>query len=325
MITLVCTEVTAATAHAQDLAEQRPTRARRPQAGDIAPRQDVPGEHRGARSVEQEERHAAAGNAERRERADAEDQQRRQRHQHHDADADHQCRNKHIAGAADDARQTVEQPEQHAAGKHDVRIGHSRVEFAARAAECAINRPAEAEHDGAEHSAERNMDDDGVQRQCIGLVAPAAAERARDRGRDAAAHGAGGDHLHQHDAGKDEGHARERVGPELRDEPGFDQSRGRLRHHDQHVGPRHPQQGRNDRPMQQHARARAELGGRNKVGLARADLHGCIERRDAHIAVLARARRLRFGGAACCSSARGLAAAYLRRVRSPAAGPAMSA
>jgi hypothetical protein len=34
------------------------------------------------------------------------------------------------------------------------------------------------------------VDDDSVHRQRIGLIAPAAAERARDRGRDAAAHGA---------------------------------------------------------------------------------------------------------------------------------------
>ena len=312
-------------AHAQDLAEQRPTQTRRPQAGDIAPGQDIPGEHRGAGGVEQEERHAAAGDAERREWADAEDQQRRQRHQHHDAHADHQCRNKHIAGAADDARQAVEQPKQHAAGKHDVRIGHGRVEFAARAAERAIDRSAEAEHDAGEQRAERNMDDHSVHRQRIGLVAPAAAERARDRRRDAAAHGAGGDHLHQHDAGKDERHARERIGPELRYEPGFDQSRGCLRHHDQHIGPRHPQQGRNDRPVQQHARKRTDPGGRTDGRLARGEVHRCIEGCDAHMAVLARARRLRLGGEACSSPARGLAAAYLRRVRSPAAGPAMSA
>src|SRR5262249_39695820 len=224
MTTLVCTEVTAATAPTPRISRnKRPTRSRRAQAGDIAPGQDVTGEHRSAGGVEPDERQAAAGDAERRERADAEDQQRRQRHQHHDPDADHQCRNKHIAGATDDARQAVEQPEQHAAGKHHVRIGHSRVEFAARAAERAIDPSAEAEHDGAEQSAERNIDDHGVHRQRVSLITPAAAERARDRRRDAAAHGAGGDHLHQHDAGKDERHAGERVGPELRYEPGFDQ------------------------------------------------------------------------------------------------------
>src|SRR5262249_23104148 len=91
-------------------------------------------------------------------------------------DADHQCRDKHIAGTADDARQAVEQPEQHAAGEHHVRIGHGRVEFAARAAERTIDRPAEAEHDAAEHSAEHDMDDDGVHRQRIGLGALAIAD-----------------------------------------------------------------------------------------------------------------------------------------------------
>ena len=54
-----------------------------------------------------------------------------------------------------------------------------------------------------------------VQHQRVGVVAPAGAERARDRRRDAAAHRAGRQHLHQHEAGKHQRHAGERVGAEL--------------------------------------------------------------------------------------------------------------
>ena len=113
------------------------------------------------------------------------------------------------------------------------------------------------ENDGAE----RDVDDQRMQHQGIGFLAPAGAERPRDRRRDAAPHGAGGDHLHQHHGGKDQRHAGERLGAEPRHEPGLDQPGRGLRQHHQHIGPGHAQQGRHDRPVEQHAGARVERGG----------------------------------------------------------------
>src|SRR5262249_16980873 len=188
MITLVCTEVTAATAPTLRISRNngQPGRVGRNRAILRPDRMyqastAVPPPYTKTSAAP----HATAGNTDGGARADAEAQQRRHRHQHPDADADPKCRDNHIAGTGEDARQAVEQPEQHAAGEHHVRIGHGRVEFAARAAERTIDRPAEAEHDAAEHSAEHDMDDDGVHRQRIGLVGLAAAERAPGPRRDA--------------------------------------------------------------------------------------------------------------------------------------------
>ena len=62
-----------------------------------------------------------------------------------------------------------------------------------------------------------------MQHQRVGVVAPAGAERARHRRGDAAADGAGGEHLHHHEAGEDQRHAGQRIGAELGDPPGLDQ------------------------------------------------------------------------------------------------------
>ena len=51
-----------------------------------------------------------------------------------------------------------------------------------------------------EENAQRQVNDDAVQHQRVGFVAPAGADGAGDRRRDAAAHGAGRQHLHQHEA-----------------------------------------------------------------------------------------------------------------------------
>ena len=95
-----------------------------------------------------------------------------------------------------------------------------------------------------------------MDRQRIGVVAAAAAERARDRRGDAAAHRARRHHLHQHDDREHQRDAGERGGAELADEIGLDQPDRGLRHHDEHVGRREPQQGRGDRRFEQQPRAR---------------------------------------------------------------------
>ena len=162
--------------------------------------------------------------------------------------------------------------------------------------------------------------------QRVGLVAPAGAQGARDGGRDAAAHGAHRDHLHQHDPREHQRHAGECVGAELRHEPGFDQAGRRLRHHHQHVGPRHPQQRRHDRTLQQRPRARRHGRGRHLV--AGADGNG---KTPSRVATLMRrsacAPRVRLSPdrraplRRFCHSIE----AYLRRVRSGATSPGANA
>jgi hypothetical protein len=60
------------------------------------------------------------------------------------------------------------------------------------------------DHRDGERDAEHDCDDDGVQRESVGFGHAPSSERARDRGRYAAAHRAGRHHLHEHDDGKHE-------------------------------------------------------------------------------------------------------------------------
>ncbi len=172
------------------------------------------------------------------------------------AGADDERRDQHVAGAADHAGERVHDPQQHDAAEHDVGIDQRGLERGALAAEQAIERAAPHQHRDRERRADGQIDDERMQHQRVGLLALAGAERARDRRRDAAAHRAGGEHLHQHHAGKHQRHAGERVGAELADPVGLDQPGRGLREHHQHVRPGHAQQRRHDRPLQQRARAR---------------------------------------------------------------------
>ncbi len=98
-----------------------------------------------------------------------------------------------------------------------------------------------------------------MQYQRVRLFAAPGPQRPRDCGRDAAAHGSGGNHLHQHDHGKYQRHAGQRIGAEMRDPPGFDQARRRLGEHDQDIGPSKTQQRRHDGSAQHLASARIDF------------------------------------------------------------------
>ncbi len=108
------------------------------------------------------------------------------------------------------------------------------------------------------NSGEASGDDQRMENGGVGVLAAAGAERARNRRRHAAAHGAGRHHLHQHDAGKHQRDAGQRVGAELADEIGFDQAGGGLHHGGDDVRDRQPQQGRRDRRFEQSSGARVQ-------------------------------------------------------------------
>jgi hypothetical protein len=90
-----------------------------------------------------------------------------------------------------------------------------------------------------------------MHRQRGGFIAPAGTRRTRDSGQNAAAHRPRGNHLHQHDAGKDQRHASKSIRAELRYKACLDEPRCRLRNHDEDIGPRHAQQHGRDRALQQ--------------------------------------------------------------------------
>ena len=168
-------------ADAQDVGEERPLESRAAQLDDRAAGEDVPAPARAAVSRRRHhDRDAAAGDAQRRHGAPAEDEERRKRHQQDDADADRERRHEHVAGAADDARQRVQQPDQHVADEHDVRVRERRLERAALAAHRGIDRPAEGEEDRRRDDAQREVDEERVQHE---RVAHPRAGRRRARAR----------------------------------------------------------------------------------------------------------------------------------------------
>jgi len=123
-----------------------------------------------------------------------------------------------------------------------------------------IELRAERDEKRAEKQAEHNVDDDGVHHECIGIIVSPRTERTRDGRGNPAADCARRQHLHHHEAGKNECHSRERIDAESRYKPGFDQTGNRLRQHDQHIRPGHAQQRRDDGSLQQNTGARIQCG-----------------------------------------------------------------
>ena len=105
-------------ADAQDLAEQRPAQRR---AGEAEPRPHRCGRTTGTRRstmlpsdvVERRPRRAPPATPSRGNRPPAEDQQRRERNDEQRADGRDQRGHRHVAGAADDVGERVEDPQQH--------------------------------------------------------------------------------------------------------------------------------------------------------------------------------------------------------------------
>ena len=96
-----------------------------------------------------------------------------------------------------------------------------------------------------------DADHGGMQRQRRGAVAIAGAERAADRGGNAAAHRARRHHLRQHHERKHQRDAGQRLGAEPADIGGLGNRNQRGAEHRDRIGDRELQQGRQDRRRQQ--------------------------------------------------------------------------
>ncbi len=108
-----------------------------------------------------------------------------------------------------------------------MRVGERLRQRVALAAEQAIESVAEGEQQCGERQSAAERDDERVRDEALGRVLAARAERARERRGHAAAHGAGGEHLHQHHQRKDERQAGERRGAQAPDVVGVgDRHRG---------------------------------------------------------------------------------------------------
>ncbi|MNQ95975.1 hypothetical protein D3C85_1115600 [compost metagenome] len=98
-----------------------------------------------------------------------------------------------------------------------------------------------------------------MQHELIRFALPAAAQGARDRGGNAAAHRALRHVLHQHQHRHHQRHARQHGRTQARQKPGLDQPGGGLRKHHQDVRPGQPRQRGRDGRVQHGVQAR--IGG----------------------------------------------------------------
>ena len=187
------------------------------------------------------------------------DEARRQRDQHRRADAIHGGRYRHVAGAANDVTEGIEQPQQDGACKDHIGIGQRRIERCVSPAHRAVEPWPAGEHRGGKRKPEANGDGKRVQSQGIGVAAAPGPQCARNGRRYAAAHRPRGHHLHQHQRREYQSDAGERIGPELADEIGLNKPDRGLHHHHQHVGGGEPQQRRRDWRLDEVTRARVEL------------------------------------------------------------------
>jgi hypothetical protein len=142
-----------------------------------------------------------------------------------------------------------------------MRMGESG-QHGAFAAHGVIERGPGEQADDGEHQAQGAVDDQRVGGQGVGLAAVAGAQGARDGRGDAAAHGTGGHHLHQHEAREDQCDAGQGIVAETADIDGLDQAGGRLGQHDEHVGPGELQECGQDGRVQQLQGARGHGAGR---------------------------------------------------------------
>ncbi len=104
-----------------------------------------------------------------------------------------------------------------------------------------------------------------MQCQRIRVVPALGAECPCNRRRYTATHGTRGHHLHQHDDRENQRNARERIGAQLADEIDFDEPDCGLRHHDQHVRGREPQERCGDRRLEKHTGSMVHLGSLQSV------------------------------------------------------------
>ena len=229
---------------------------------------------RGRDAGRREAREPPAGPA-----TDAQPQQRRQWHvdrRAHDAEPRRQDR---VAHAPQDGRREVGRPDENAEAEPEIAVGTCLLQHGALAAHHAVE---ERRRRPREQRAERGKDKRQQQRmdhQRLGVLAPAAAQRARHGRGDGAAQPARGDVHHHDDEGIDQREGRQRPAAQPPDQPDLGQHDGDLHHHESRRGTGEPQQrtpdGRDEERMG-HERFRRERQRRRRcarplAGQARKD------------------------------------------------------
>ena len=232
-------------AHAQDLPEELAAKTQAPE-GQLhrAPgRAEIDGEHEGGCAERGHVRRRRAGHAQPREGPPAQHEGGSQREVNDGGAAGDRRGKGHGSGAADDARQRIEEPVDDGSAEDHVRVRHGCLERLRGSPHGAIDGgPAQQEARG-EHGGHDEGDQDGVSGEGLGLGPASRAEGPRHRGGHAASHAAGRHGLHEHDERVDEGDSGEGGGPEPSDEDRVQRAQNGLEHHHEDVGRGQTEQG----------------------------------------------------------------------------------
>ena len=161
---------------------------------------------------------AGARRTERRDRPPAEDQRRRDGDMDDDAGDEHAGVQAHVAGAAHRVAEEVEHADADGAAERDVRIGERVGEHLVAAAHPPEDDGRRQEHRGREGRRKRERQEEGMEDEVVGALAPSGAERPRDRRRDPRPHAAVRRLQDQHHPRKGERGAGERIRPDPAEE-----------------------------------------------------------------------------------------------------------
>ncbi len=155
-------------------------------------------------------------------------------------------RHAHVARAAHDGRQRVEEPDHDRAREPHAGIQDSLIEDRTAAAECAQDRSPKQPEQQREAKTRHDADSQCMHGKGGCALTVACAERAADRRGDAAAHRAGREHLHQHDEGKDQGDGSELRGAQDAHIDGLEDRHQCGDEHGREIGRRQPEERRQD-------------------------------------------------------------------------------
>ena len=157
----------------------------------------------------------------------------------------------HVARAAHDGGQRIDEPDDDRPGQCDAGIDERLLEHRALSAEHREDAAPEGDEQHREDEARHGADRQRMQRQRSGPGIVAGAERAADRRGHAAAHGARRQHLHQHHHGEYQGDGGKLGGAEHADIDRLGDRHGGHHQHGREIWQRQPQQGRQYRRVEQ--------------------------------------------------------------------------
>jgi hypothetical protein len=209
---------------------------------------------------------SCAGRPERRQRAPAEDEHRRNDDVREDAANQHRRGIRHVAGSAHHVREDVEHANRNRTAEGDRGIVERGLEHGSPATHPAVDQRPDRQHHSREHDCHAERERKSVRSEVVRPLARSRSQGARDGGGNRPAHAAGRYVLHEHDEGKHERHAGERVRAKAAQKQPVESDEAGDRRQVEDIGRRQAQQRGENRRLEQHPGARGG-GARGRCGL----------------------------------------------------------